>query len=338
MADKEKFEKWLSENSFSILTVILGISVVSVMLVIGFYALHFHSLSIEAKPEPWGQFGDFFGGTLNPIFGFLSVIALLAALVIQGRELKVSSEELRNSALALNAQNRAIAHQSFEQTFFSWLENYRDMLGSIEYITPKFEGGGEFQGRRALRNWWMGFLSESRVAHKVAKLEKQMKGDMASYAEEHILQAVAQDAPALITDAALDAWESLYRSNEYHLDSLFRNLFKLVQWIDSQDESRMNSAEKWLYISIVRGQLSWVELVYLFYNGLTVRGYKFKRLIEKYALLDNLNFDSDFVISHIKEYPPKGNCYLSTAYESRVARKELGLPESTEETLAMAVG
>lgn len=309
MTEKNNWEKRISDNSLSILVAILVIAVASVVLVVGAYVYYFHSVPVKVDSEPWGQFGDFFGGTLNPIFGFLSVMALLAALVIQSRELKVSSQELRNSALALEAQNKAIAHQSFEQTFFSWLENYRDMLRSVEFAS----GDIEFSGGRALRRWWVKSLTFDYV------------------------QSDANHKKVDLADAAFDAWATLYGNYEYQLDSLFRNLYRLILWIDSQHESRMNPAQKWFYISIVRAQLSWIEMVYLFYNGHTERGKNFNRLIEKYALFDNLNFGSDQVIAHIKKQGHNNVHYAETAYNSRLARNLLGLPESTEETLAMAV-
>lgn len=332
MANKEKLEKWLSENSLAILVVILVMAMVSAVLVIGFYVVYFNNISIKADPAPWGQFGDYFGGTLNPIFGFLSVMALLAALVIQSRELKVSSQELRNSALALEAQNRAIAHQSFEQTFFSWLENYRDMLSSIRQSeTLSIVTGTEHSGRIALRKWLDSHISIESLLFKM-----ELHSGANQYSKE-IFERASNEEQYLVTKAAMDSWDDLYRNYEYQLDSLFRNLYRLILWIDSQGDDRISTAQKWLYVSIVRAQISWIEMAYLFYNGYTKRGSKFKRLAEKYALFDNMNFGSDPVIAHVRKYPPENISYADTAYDSCLARKILGLPESTEEALAMAV-
>jgi uncharacterized membrane protein len=104
MANTENWEQRLAENSLTILVGIFLFAVVAALGVVGVYWHYFSNLPVKADAAPWGQFGDFFGGTLNPIFGFLSVIALLAALVIQGRELRISSQELKNSALALDKQ------------------------------------------------------------------------------------------------------------------------------------------------------------------------------------------------------------------------------------------
>lgn len=334
MGKKEKLEKWFSENSLTILVVIFLTAAFASVALISIYWYYFNSLPVKADAAPWGQLGDFFGGTLNPIFGFLSVMALLAALVIQSRELKVSSEELKNSALALNAQNKAIAHQSFEQTFFSWLESYRELLVTIEHSMSDIEGGGKVNGRKALYNWWHSSLDANSVAYEFSQLTDM---DISTLRWSDFFDRMAIESPKEIASMALDKWDSIYQKNEYQLDSLFRNLYRLILWVDSQDENRISTAQKWFYVSVVRAQLSWIEMVYLFYNGQTSRGSKFRRLVEKYALFDNLNFKSDVVIAHIKIHAQTDIRYASTAYNSNLARKILGLPESTEETLAMAV-
>lgn len=52
----------------------------------------------------WGQLGDFFGGTLNPLFGFLAFSAILITLYIQKHELSLTLGELK--------QARAVAQDS----------------------------------------------------------------------------------------------------------------------------------------------------------------------------------------------------------------------------------
>ena len=41
-----------------------------------------------------GQVGDFFGGILNPVFSFITVVALVLTLLLQSKELKMSREEV----------------------------------------------------------------------------------------------------------------------------------------------------------------------------------------------------------------------------------------------------
>lgn len=119
-------------------------------------------------------------------------------------------------------------------------------------------------------------------------------------------------------------------------NDMTRTLYRLIIWIDSQDKDRLSPAQKWLYVSIVRAQLSWIELVYLFYNGHTKRGKNFRRMAEKYALFNNLNFATDPVIAIVKACPPDTVGYQPSAYDSKLARVAMGLPESSEQTLSMA--
>ena len=59
----------------------------------------------------------------------------------------------------------------------------------------------------------------------------------------------------------------------------------LAKYAES-DERIINNKKKYEYASIVRATLSQYELVMLFYNGFYHK--KFKMLIEKYALINNL--------------------------------------------------
>jgi len=62
------------------------------ILVAGFYVYHFlliNNFSLSNNPEQWGQFGDYFGGTLNPIFAFLAFIGVLLTVYLQSEQLKI---------------------------------------------------------------------------------------------------------------------------------------------------------------------------------------------------------------------------------------------------------
>lgn len=313
IASTSTSEAWLSRDIAKILTGIIITAIIASVVTAGFYIHFLGELPIARNdPSGWGQLGDFLGGVLNPVFGFLTIIALVLTLILQSRELRLSREELelsrvelRNSAEALRGQNKAIDRQSFEQTFFTWLNTYRDLLTSVE------SGSGEslVSGRRALERWRASYLRFSKTIKR--------EGEAFSI-------------------SALANWHGMYEKQEYQLDSIFRVLYRLIVWIDSQDDDRLTPAQKWLYVSIVRAQLSWIELVYLFYNGHTERGKNFKRLAEKYALFDNLNFTTDPVITIVRECPPDAVGYQPSAYDSRLARVAMGLPESSEQTLAMA--
>jgi uncharacterized membrane protein len=86
----------------SVLRFLVGSAIALVLLVFIAYFLAFHD-GVSSKQEVWGQFGDFVGGTLNPILSFLSLIALVFTVLLQVRQLDIAREELKNSQSELVA-------------------------------------------------------------------------------------------------------------------------------------------------------------------------------------------------------------------------------------------
>ena len=93
---------------------LLGIVAIGVLTLGGVllkYRLTFPNFSPTA--DGFGQFGDFVGGALNPIFGFLGLIALLVTVALQRKELQVARDELSKATeaqtiLANNSYKAAI--------------------------------------------------------------------------------------------------------------------------------------------------------------------------------------------------------------------------------------
>lgn len=278
-----------------ILAVLALLLLVFLIFVIIKYATSLTDGFIPDYPDrdEWGVFGDFFGGVLNPIFGFASFLALLATIFYQAKELNASTKELKNSATALAAQNRAIELQSFEQTFFSWLDTYRSLLDSVEFETMVNNIPFISKGRRALIKF---------IDRQFHSLNEQIaKGNFQNDAE--------------IVVHSKNSWENTYKENEFQLDSLFRTLYRLFLWVD--ENGRLEIHQKWLYVSIIRSQLSQIEMVYLYYNCLTERGAKFKILVVPYAIFDNLVFEEKNILELRKDE------YSSRAFSSAEAKKKL---------------
>jgi len=318
----------LAENAERILLGVLVFAVLAVFIVTGVYVVHFWGVPLAEKGDVWGQFGDYLGGVLNPVFGFLSVFALLVALVLQTRELrlsreslKVSQEELKASreeqakaAGALAAQNKAIQRQSFEQTFFAWLGTYRQILSETQEKDK--------QGRAALKEMWCRELSGENISgwdDYFLEGNTSIPRTLLGLGINSLKDATTSHYPA-ISRAAGETWSLLYQTCEIHLDSFYRVLYRLLKWIDEQSPDSLSDTDKWLYISIVRSQLSWIEMVFLFYNGMTERGAKFKPLIERYALFDNLTVESDPLLVILKSCPMDSVGYASSAFNSDEAR------------------
>jgi hypothetical protein len=105
------------------------------------------------------------------------------------------------------------------------------------------------------------------------------------------------------------AYARFYQSHESEIGHYFRTLYHIVRFVD---QSPMTDEEKHNYEKFLRAQLSSSELLLLFYNGLSKYGWKkFKPLIEKYALLEQvpepLLLDSN-----------NWNLYEPTAFQDRI--------------------
>ncbi|MGQ8967936.1 putative phage abortive infection protein [Bacillus subtilis] len=90
------------------------------------------------------------------------------------------------------------------------------------------------------------------------------------------------------------SYESFYA--KYYFGHYFRNMYRILKFIDETEE--LSVSEKKNYIGILRAQLSTGELLLIFYNALSVRGIKFKKLILKYNFFDDLLDDDDFYKVH----------------------------------------
>lgn len=91
------------------------------------FAINFRKDDISTHVADWGQFGDYFGGLLNPVFGLISV-ALVAA--------------------TLRSQTRSSARQKFEGQFFALLDLHASVL---EAIDRRMKNGDTKRGRDCFR-------------------------------------------------------------------------------------------------------------------------------------------------------------------------------------------
>ena len=128
------------ENKPNRLLWILGIAAVAAFLIVlGLYISYFKNLSVTNDSATWGTFGDYLGGTLNPIISFLALIGLLYTIHQQAQEMQATREELKQAAEQQrqqveqqNRQSEIFNLQQFESTFFSLLEQHNKVVERIE--------------------------------------------------------------------------------------------------------------------------------------------------------------------------------------------------------------
>lgn len=93
------------KKMFTVLFILIAIVILA-------YVFNFRHSPISKSPEAWGQLGDYFGGTINPIISLCALIGLLVSIVIQREALSNSREELKNSREELKKNSEALSQQA----------------------------------------------------------------------------------------------------------------------------------------------------------------------------------------------------------------------------------
>lgn len=156
MAKKNLVKKIISldpDTTYNWVSRIAALAVGLLVIVFLAYFSEFHH-GFSRDPSVWGTFGDFIGGTLNPIFSFLGLMALLMTLILQQKSLELTKNELTlsreelsltrtemaRSAQALEdtkqvmvRQGEIQAKQQFDSTLFSLLEQHNNLLASLTF-------------------------------------------------------------------------------------------------------------------------------------------------------------------------------------------------------------
>lgn len=204
--------------------------------------------------EKWAQFGDFFGGVLNPVYALLAFIALLYTINLQRTELRQARNEFRRSADALTDQGKSIEKQNFESTFFHLLNTHNNIVSSIDLQSEK---GKVTTGRDCFRVFYT----------RLTKTFRQNQQKFKNKTDRQMLDS---------------AYRSFWKDHQTELGHYFRYLFNIIRFLD---ESQYSEGP---YIKFLRAQLSDQELLLLFYNCLSPQGAPFIEYVYRYKLFDNL--------------------------------------------------
>ncbi|TKC91706.1 hypothetical protein FAZ69_04495 [Trinickia terrae] len=296
------------------------------LIVLLCYALRFPHFPV-ADTEEWARYGEYVGGTIGPIAGFATIVILWRTLQIQRADARDTAHNFSEQLAATRKQLAATQIQGFEQSLFSWLSLHRDILNAVQ-LQPIERAMSNIRGLHALEHWYTATFDEDTVSTELRGwlLETEAPGEYdnsliaASFTK---LETLPEFAQAQAQEILLERWEDLYKGASFQLDAYFRTLFRLFKWIDSTSSSLLTPEQRWEYAALVRAQLSWIELAFLFFNGMTERGKAFVPYCQKYALFDNFDTSNDSVLSFLRAR--KSNPYGASAFSSTQARKNPAL-------------
>lgn len=268
--------------------------IVAIMGVIALWGLSWLGISkFIDNPTNQGTFGDMFGA-VNALFSGLAFAGLIVTLIYQKEELKLQRDELAETRKELQGQreefeeqNKTLKRQRFESTFFNMLSLQQEIIASLSYENP-------IQDETKLK--------QCDVKHRIYKSRDIFEGIYTDAIIDYDGKLCYGGIKSKLADYGCLAYTQIKGLS--FLDHYFRHLYRVIKYVDTSDS--ISDDERYDYVCIVRSQLSDYELVMLFYNCLTANGKaKFKPLIEKYSIFNNLRDDLLADIEHKNEYTEK---------------------------------
>lgn len=212
-----------------------------------------HSLCIDFTDT--GQIGDTIGGIMGPFVAIAAAVLTFIAFWVQYK--------------ANIQQRHDIAIERFENNLFEMIHIQQEITNGllVEEVDLNGKNLRSQKGRDVFQ-----FIYETAVD----KIEFPDGGGNFTLAH------------------ALNMWPELKMHLDkvkvmWSLDHYFRHLYRIFKYINDADQLLISEEKKYEYAGIVRATLSQYELILLFYNGFSHP--KFKVLIERYALLNNVRPD-----------------------------------------------
>lgn len=109
------------------LDVVFGVACLLVIAVLITYWFNFKNNPISSEVGSWGAFGDYVGGTINPILGFFSFMALLITLDLQRKQLNKTEEQLE-----LNREELKLTRKELEKAADAQIDTARVMREQLK--------------------------------------------------------------------------------------------------------------------------------------------------------------------------------------------------------------
>ena len=120
-------------------TIAALVSAVLVLAVAGYYALNFGP-KVSSDTGTWGQFGDFFGGTLNPVFAMLAFLALLWSIALQAAEFERASSHLSDQVRLARGEAEAARRDRLSQELLEVIKDLDARINAVLATTVSSEG------------------------------------------------------------------------------------------------------------------------------------------------------------------------------------------------------
>lgn len=249
-----------------------GLFAVLLMCIVIFFSVYALTYTAECPHEA----GDT-AGLVNGLFSALAFAGVIYAIFLQRNELELQRKELTNTRAEFKTQNETLKRQRFENTFFNMLQLQQQITDNITYSYSYNKENLNFGNNPNIPRF--------------SQVKVDLKGREVFHGAFEIAPHEASDGEdyygmrGLLGKDGMQGYENDFSPT--YFDHYFRHLYRIFKFVAISP--LINDEDRYEYASMVRGQLSRYELIWLYYNGLSVYGRdKFKPLIEKFALLKNL--------------------------------------------------
>lgn len=209
-----------------------------------------------------GQIGDTIGGIMGPVVAMIAAYLTFIAFWVQKQ--------------ANEAQRQDIKVERFNSNFYNLLNIHEQITSSLEYDTYEILNAKTehvtYRGREIFRYTYV----------RVQEYDESLK-------------YIGDGMRGRIKNRGLDSYAASKLPT--YFDHYFRNMYRIVKFVEETDvfdnlPQEEIDKKKYEYVAILRSTLSRYELVWLFYNTVSEYGRaKFKPLVEKYALLNNIRVE-----------------------------------------------
>ncbi|WP_143273342.1 hypothetical protein [Azospirillum palustre] len=207
------------------------------------------SNGVEARAA-YGQYGDFIGGSLNPILSFMSLIAVLFTVSLQITELQQNREELRETREVAVQQKRHFENEAKKTEIMQALQQYESEYEQRISVKTDSWSGGEYytvnqilnqHGENAASNSFNLTINEMKWGSSAVNFDNKINSvllmmyKMDKLLEEYGKVSTIEGEVPLIEyyrikykyhAVALSAWRG---NKEYSLSLISKGLFKEEQ-------------------------------------------------------------------------------------------------------------
>lgn len=229
--------------------------------------------------EQRGLFGDSWGG-VNTLISALAFAGVIATLYLQNSDLRLQRKEMKEQRKEFATENKTLKYQRFENLFYNMLNLHQKIIEGLKYsyvakyesTIPSLPGGFQKNEEREVHQEVIGrdvfrFMFDENVFTTI------IEGDI----------CVIKGYKEFLQQAGLHSFNNT--DIPTYFDHYFRHLFQIVKFVEDQG---FPFEESYKYVSLLRGTLSRYEMVWIYYHALQPENRNYKKLIEKYSLLEGL--------------------------------------------------